>query len=178
MKKPNLKVLIPAEKIEKRIKELALEIADCYRGEEITLIGIIKGALPFFMKLTSYLDLPQKWDFMALSSYGNTTKSSGVLKINMDLGNSIAGKHVLIVEDIIDTGLTMEYLLKSLKTRKPASIKICSLLFKKGNLRKKIKIDFTGFEIPTEFVVGFGLDCAERYRELPDICCIPNKEKK
>lgn len=164
-----IKVLLKEEEIDKRIKEMASEIERQYEGKELILVGIIKGALPFFLKLARQLKLPQTWDFMALSSYGNKTETSGVVKINMDLASSITGKHILIIEDIIDTGLTMDYVIKVLKTRKPASIKICTLLLKESNLEKKIPIDYTGFKIPNKFVIGFGLDFAERYRELPYI---------
>ena len=166
---PDIKVLLSEEEIAKRIDELGREITEQYKGKELTMVGIIKGAIPFFIKLSSRIKLKQKWDFLALSSYGNRTESSGVVKINMDLGATIERRHVLIIEDIIDTGLTMDYVLNNLKTRRPASLKICTLLFKEGNLKRKINIDFVGFKIPKKFVVGFGLDYAEKYRELPYI---------
>jgi hypoxanthine phosphoribosyltransferase len=167
--KNDVKVLFTKDEIEKRIMELSAKISSDYKGKELTMIGIIKGALPFFFKLSEKVNLAQRWDFMALSSYGDRTQSTGIVKINMDLGSSIEGKEVLIIEDIIDTGLTMNYLINNLKTRKPASLKICTLLFKEGNLKQKMKIDYVGFKIPKKFVVGFGLDCAESLRELPYI---------
>jgi hypoxanthine phosphoribosyltransferase len=164
-----IKTLFSEKQIEERIAVLGREITESYRGKEITLIGVIKGALPFFIRLSPHIKLKQKWDFMALSSYGDGMKSSGIVKVNMDLAESISGQNILIIEDIIDSGATMEYLLKYLQNRRPASIKICTLLLKKESLKKGINIDYVGFSIPNKFVVGFGLDLAQRHRELPYI---------
>ncbi len=165
----DFKVLFSKEDIDKRIIELGRKITASYQGKEITIIGVIKGALPFFIRLAPHIKLKQKWDFMALSSYGERQESSGIVKVNMDLDASIKNRHVLIIEDIIDSGATMEFLLKYLNNRQPSSIKICTLLLKKDNFKRKIKIDFKGFEVPNKFVVGFGLDHAQHHRELPYI---------
>lgn len=164
-----IEVLITEKELSKRIDELASEISGRYKGKEIILIGVIKGALPFFVRLASKIKLPQKWDFMALSSYGDRKESSGVVKVNMDLAQPIKNSHILIIEDIIDSGLSMQYLLKMLKSRNPASIGICTLLLKEENLKADLDIDYVGFKIPNRFVVGFGLDHAQKLRELPYI---------
>jgi hypoxanthine phosphoribosyltransferase len=163
------RVLFSAEKIRERITEMGKEITRDYKGKELVVVGILKGSFMFMADLVRAVDLPLHVDFLGLSSYGDDTKTSGVVKITSDLSKPIDHMHVLIVEDIIDTGLTMQYLLDNLKTRNPASVKICSLLEKPENARTKIDIAYKGFVIPNEFVVGFGLDYAGLYRNLPYI---------
>ena len=161
--------LISEERIRARIRELGAEITERYRGEELVLVGVLKGCLLFLADLARTIDLPLSIDFLGLSSYGGGLESSGVVRITNDLSRPIEGKHVLVVEDIVDTGLTMQYLLDNLNTRAPASVGVCSLLFKPENNRIPIRIDFLGFEIPNKFVVGYGLDHDEKYRNLPYI---------
>lgn len=163
------KVLIAENKIKERIADLATEIAFDYRGKEVTAISVLKGSFIFFADLIRQIDLPMTCEFMGLSSYGNKTTSSGEVKVTLDLTEPIQGKHIIIIEDIVDTGLTMQYLINALKTRKPASLKICSLLVKPETLKCDIEIDYVGFKLGKEFVVGYGLDYANRYRQLPYI---------
>jgi hypoxanthine phosphoribosyltransferase len=161
------RVLFSKEKIAARIQELGAEITRDYKGKDLIVVGILKGSFIFMADLVRAIDLPMQVDFLGLSSYGDETKTSGVVKITNDLSKPIDHKHVLIVEDIIDTGLTMQYLLDFLKTRSPSSVKICSLLEKPENAKTKIDIAYKGFVIPNEFVVGFGLDYAGLYRNIP-----------
>lgn len=163
------KVLIPESKIKSRIHELATEIAFDHRGKEITVICVLKGSFIFFADLIRQLDLPVSCEFMGVSSYGNKTTSSGEVKLTLDMTEPLNGKHVVIVEDIVDTGLTMQYLISNLKARKPASLKVCSLLVKPECLKADIEIDYVGFKLANEFVVGYGLDYAGRFRQLPYI---------
>lgn len=165
----DMDVLISKEQIAARVAELGAQIAQDYAGKELVLVGVLKGAFVFVSDLARAIDLPLTIDFVALSSYGEATESSGVVKITSDLSKPIEGKHVLVVEDIIDTGLTMRYLLDNLATRHPATIRICSMLHKPARARTKIPIDYLGFTIEDKFVVGYGLDAAERYRNLPFI---------
>ena len=165
----DMDVLISQQQIAARVAELGAQIARDYAGKELVLVGVLKGAFVFVSDLSRAIDLPLTIDFVALSSYGEATESSGVVKITSDLSRPIEGKHVLVVEDIIDTGLTMRYLLDNLATRHPASIKICGLLHKPARARTKIPIDYLGFPIEDKFVVGYGLDAAERYRNVPFI---------
>ena len=163
-----LEVVLTEEQIKKKVEELALRISDDYKGEELVLVSILKGAVVFLADLVRYIKVPHTIDFMAVSSYKNT-KSSGIVRLIMDLRDSPENKNILIVEDIIDTGLTMNYICENLKTRKLKSLKICSLLFKpaKKHVNSSIKIDYLGFEIPDKFVVGYGMDYNEFYRNLP-----------
>ena len=162
-------VVVAADQINSRILELAKEIDADYEGREPVLVGILKGAVMFMSDLARALERPSTMEFMAVSSYGSGTQSSGVVRILKDLDTDIAGKDVLIVEDIIDSGLTLSWLLKNLKARNPASISIVTLLRKPDAVKVPIDVTYVGFDIPSEFVVGYGLDYAERYRDLPYI---------
>ena len=166
--KENIEVLYSREQIAERVKELGAEITKAYAGtNELVLVGILKGSVIFFSDLIREIDLTVRCEFMGISSYGTETKSSGVVKITSDLTTAIEGKDVLIVEDIVDTGLSMNYLRENFATRKPNSVKICSLLDKPSNRKIPIDVDFIGFEIPNLFVIGYGLDLAGHYRNLP-----------
>jgi hypoxanthine phosphoribosyltransferase len=162
-------VLLTKEEIEQKVAELGKILSAEYAGKRPLLVCVLKGALIFVADLARAMDIPLEVDFMAVSSYGVSTKSSGVVRILKDLETGIEGRHVLIVEDIIDTGLTLNYLIENLKSRKPASIKICTLLDKPTRRRVQLKPDFCGFEIPDKFVIGYGLDFSEIYRNLPYI---------
>jgi len=164
-----VEVLYTQQQIAARVRELAAEIERDHRGKELVLVGVLKGAYVFVSDLSRQIDLPLSVDFIGLSSYGEETESSGVVKITSDLTRPIEGKHVLIVEDIVDTGLTMRYLLDNLSTRRPASVKICALLQKPSRLRTRIPIQYLGFTVPDLFLVGYGLDAGEKYRNLPFI---------
>lgn len=165
-------ILIDEESLQLKIKELGEQITKDYQGKELLVICILKGAVMFVSDLIKRIDLPLEIDFMAISSYGNSTKSSGVVRIIKDLNEEINGKHILIVEDIIDSGLTLSYLIDNLKSREPASVAICTLLDKPDNRKTDIDIVYTGFVVPDEFVVGYGLDYAEKYRNLPFIAVL------
>jgi len=166
--------LYSAEQIARRVAELGAQIARDYQGKELVLLGVLKGSYIFCADLTRAIDLPLSVDFIGLSSYGEATESSGVVKITSDVTRPIEGKHVLIVEDIVDTGLTMRYLLDNLATRRPASVKLCTLLHKAARARTRIPIDYLGFQIEDRFVVGYGLDANDRYRNVPFIGVIRN----
>ena len=165
----DLEVLIPSEQLAQRVRDLGRKIERDYEGKDLVLLGVLKGSYIFISDLARSIDLPLAVDFIGLSSYGEATESSGVVKITSDLSKPIEGKHVLVVEDIVDTGLTMRYLLDNLATRHPASVKLCTLLHKPARARTKIPIDYLGFEIEDRFVVGYGLDAAEKYRNVPFI---------
>ncbi|MCL5257159.1 MAG: hypoxanthine phosphoribosyltransferase [Chloroflexi bacterium] len=160
------RVLISEEEIQQKIKELAVLITEDHRGKDLLLVGVLRGALVFMVDLARAIELPLSMDFMAVSSYGASTESSGVVRITKDLEMSIEGKHVLIVEDIIDSGLTLAYILEGLKARNPASLRVCALLDKEDRRKVALPVDYTGFVIPDEFVVGYGLDYRQRYRNL------------
>ena len=162
-------VVYTEDEIDKRIAELGAQITRDYKGKEITMICILKGAASFACELAKRIDLPMEIEYMRCSSYGNETESSGVVKIDLDLDHPIRGKHILVVEDIIDTGRTMSYLLDILKDRGPADVKLCSLLDKPDRRVVDVTIDYTGFVIPDEFIAGYGLDYAQKYRNLPYI---------
>ncbi len=162
-------VLLSTEDLAKRIKEIGAEITADYAGKEILMIGVLRGAVVFMADLARAIEVPVAIDFMAVSSYGSGTNSSGVVRILKDLDEDVAGKHVLVVEDIIDSGLTLNYLLENLKSRKPASVKLCTLLNKPERRKVQVAIDYNGFDVPDYFVVGYGLDYAEKYRNLPFI---------
>lgn len=164
-----LKVLISEEELKKRIKELGETITKDYEGKEIHLICVLKGAVMFMVDLSKEIHIPLTMDFMAVSSYGNETSSSGVVKIVKDLDENIEGKDVLIVEDIIDSGRTLSYLVQILKDRSPNSIKICTLLDKPERRMAKVNVDYVGFSVPDYFVLGYGLDYMQKYRNLPYI---------
>ena len=166
----NVRVLLKEEEVEKRIAEVAAMINRDYEGKEVHLIYILKGGVFFTCELAKRLTVPVSMDFMSVSSYGSGTESSGVVRIVKDLDESITGKNVLIVEDIIDSGRTLAYLIEILKQRNPESIHLCTLLDKpERRVKKQVKVDYTCFEIPDEFVVGFGLDYDQKYRNLPYI---------
>jgi len=165
-------VLIDPERLKARIAELGAEITRDYQGGNPLLIGVLKGSVFFMADLARAIDLPLEMDFMAVSSYGNATESSGVVRMLKDLDAPIAGRDVIIVEDIIDSGRTLAYLVELLQQRGPASIEICALLTKPERAEVEIGSRYVGFEIPNRFVVGYGLDYAERYRNLEYICCM------
>jgi hypoxanthine phosphoribosyltransferase len=160
--------LISARDIARRVAELGRQITEEYRehGDELVLIGVLKGSAIFLADLCRQIALPLSIDFIGIASYGDETVSTGVVQITADLTRPIEKKHVIVVEDIIDTGLTMHYLLDNLSTRKPASVKLCSLLHKPERAVREVQIDYLGFTIPNKFVVGYGLDVAQRYRNL------------
>src|SRR5438445_4166589 len=164
-----LEVLFTQQQIAARVAELGAQIERDHRGKDLVLVGVLKGAFVFVSDLARQIDLPLSVDFIGLSSYGEETESSGVVKITSDLSRPIEGKHVLIVEDIVDTGLTMRYLLDNLSTRRPASVKICALLQKPSRLRTRIPIQYLGFTVPDLFVEGYGLDPGGKFRTLPFI---------
>lgn len=170
-----LEVLLSKEAIDRKITELAATINRDYEGKEILLICVLKGAVMFLSDLMRSLQIPVEIDFMAVSTYGASTKSSGVVKILKDLDCSIEGCHCLIVEDIVDTGLTLNYLKENLLSRHPASLKIITLLDKPERRKVSIQPDYCGFKIPDKFVVGYGLDFNGKYRYLPDICVLSDK---
>ena len=165
-----IRVLLDEEKVDRRIREVAAQINRDYEGKQVHLICILKGGVFFTCELAKHLTVPVSMDFMSVSSYGGGTESSGVVRIVKDLDESIAGKHVLIVEDIIDSGRTLAYLIEILKQRNPESIRLCTLLDKpERRIKKQVKVDYTCFTIPDEFVVGFGLDYDQKYRNFPYI---------
>lgn len=172
-----INVMFTEEQINNRIKELGAQISKEYEGKEVTLICILKGAAVFACELAKRITVPVQMEFMRVSSYGNETVSSGVVKIIQDLDEPIRGKNVIVVEDIIDTGRTMHYLLEILQHRGPETLKLCTLLDKPDRRVTEVKMDYNGFVIPDEFIVGYGLDYAERYRNLPYIgVVIPDGE--
>jgi hypoxanthine phosphoribosyltransferase len=162
-------ILLPAERIGRRVAELGSEITRDYAGQSLTMVCVLKGSFVFAADLARTVDLPMKIDFLGVRSYGTGTETSGVVQIMQDLSHPIAGDNVLLVEDIIDTGLTLAHLTDLLQTRGPKSIRVCALLHKPARSRAAVKIDYLGFEIEDRFVVGYGLDWAERYRNLPYI---------
>lgn len=163
------KIVLTQEEIGKRVRAMGEEISRDYQGKEILCVGILKGAMVFLADLVRRLTVPAQFDFMAVSSYGASTKSSGVVRILKDLDCGIEGRHVLIVEDIVDTGLTLNYLVENLKSRGPASLKVCAFLDKPSRRLAPVDIHYNGLTIPDEFVVGYGLDYNESYRNLPYI---------
>ena len=164
-----IKVLISEEEVDARIRELGEKISKEYEGKQIHLICVLKGGVFFMCELAKRITVPVSMDFMCVGSYGDGTKSSGVVRLAKDLDESIENKEVLIVEDIIDSGNTLYYLMDVLRQRKPASLRLCTLLDKPDRRVKVVHVDWTGFEIPDEFVVGYGLDYAQKYRNLPYI---------
>lgn len=161
--------LIPDREIQSKIAELAKRISDDYRGKDLLVVGILKGAVLFMADLVRALDIPIRIDFMAVSSYGSSTESSGIVRILKDLDQGIEGKHVLIVEDIIDSGLTLKYLVENLEARQAASVQVCTLLDKPDRRKAHVDVKYNGFKVPDEFLVGFGLDYNEKYRHLPEV---------
>lgn len=165
-------ILIPTEALQQRIQELGRAISRDYEGREPLLVGILTGSFVFLADLLRAITIPCAVDFMATASYGQGTESSGIVRILKDLDQSIEGRHVVVVDDIIDTGYTMDYLLELLRARYPASLAVCALLDKVPRRRREVRIDYRGFEIPDRFVVGYGLDYAGRYRNVPFICVL------
>lgn len=175
MKNDVKEILFNEEEIAKKVKELAKKITEDYRGKDLTVIGILKGSNIFMGDLIRKIDIPLQIDFMVVSSYGQSTESSGIVRVIKDLDYSIEGKNILIVEDIIDTGLTLAYLKEILLKRKPQSVKICSLLDKPARRRVDLEVDYIGFETPDEFIVGYGIDYSEKYRNLPYIAALKDE---
>ena len=167
--KETTRILIPEDKIDERIAQLGEQISKDYEGKQVHLIGILKGSIFFICELAKHITVPVTMDFMSVSSYGAGTKSSGVVKLIKDLDEPIEGKEVLVVEDIIDSGHTLSYLLNNLSSRNPASIRLCTLLDKPERREVDVEVDYQGFRIPDEFVIGYGLDYDQRYRNLPFI---------
>ena len=165
-------ILIDEDVLQRRIGELGEEVSADYRGRDLLLLGVLKGAVFFMSDLMRRLTIPCEIDFMAISSYGASTDSSGVVRILKDLDINIEGRHVLVVEDIIDSGLTLSYLMRMLESREPESLEICALLTKPERREIDVDVRYTGFEIPNRFVIGYGLDFAERYRNLPYVAVL------
>ncbi len=168
----NMKVLVSKEQIAEKTKELGRRISQDYEGEEIVLIGVLKGGFVFLGDLAREITTDVLVDFIMVSSYGNSTKSSGVVKIIKDIDIDIKDRNVIIVEDLIDTGLTLRYLKELFKSKGPKSVKVCTALDKPSRRKVDIEIEYEGIIIPDEFIVGYGLDYAEKYRNLPDVCVI------
>lgn len=171
-----IKVMIPEEEVDAKIRELAEKISKDYEGKQVHLVCILKGSVFFTCELAKRITVPVSMDFMSVSSYGDGTTSSGVVKIAKDLDESLEGKDVLVVEDIIDSGRTLSYLLEILKKRNPNSMKLCTLLDKPERRVMDVNVDYVGFNIPDEFVVGYGLDYAQKYRNLPYIGVVEGVE--
>jgi len=165
-------ILVQPDDLSRRVRELGRRISDDYAGRELLLVGVLKGAVFFLSDLMRHIDVPCEVDFMAVASYGSSTDSSGVVRILKDLDAPIENRHVLIVEDIVDSGLTLQYLLRNLGARDPATIEVCALLTKPERRKVEIEPRYVGFEIANRFVVGYGLDHAERYRNLPYVAAL------
>jgi hypoxanthine phosphoribosyltransferase len=165
-------ILVPEGELTRRVRELAGEVSRDYAGKDLLLIGVLKGAVFFLSDLMRHLDIPVEVDFMAVASYGSATKSSGVVRILKDLDAAIEGRDVLIIEDIVDSGLTLQYLLRNLAGRHPASLEVCALLVKPERQKVDLETRYVGFEIPDRFAIGYGLDHAERYRNLPYVAAL------
>src|ERR1700757_2618506 len=182
---PQLKVLIPREDISKRVRELGAQITQEFSGESVILVGVLKGAAIFLADLARHVNLDATFDFIGVSSYGNRPSptqelksgwdSTGEVKLTKDVDQTMKDKNIILVEDILDTGLTMTYLKKMLTARQPRSLKVAALLDKPSRRKLPLEGDYVGFKIPDEFVVGYGLDYAEKYRNLPDICVVPRE---
>ncbi len=166
------RVLVTKDQIQAKLRELGEQITDDYRGRDVLLVAVLKGAFMLLADLARYIRLPVEFDFMAVASYGVATKTSGVVRILKDLDRDIEGRDVLLVEDIVDSGLTLNYLLKNLRGRRPASLQVCAFLQKHGIQRVPLDLRYVGFEIPPDFVVGYGLDYAEKFRNLPYIATL------
>jgi hypoxanthine phosphoribosyltransferase len=169
---PKGEILVQADALQRRVKELAAEITADYEDRDLLLICVLKGAVFFLSDLMRHIEVPCEVDFMAVASYGDATESSGVVRILKDLDAPIEGRDVLIVEDIVDSGLTLEYLMRNLKARGPASIEVCALLTKPERRKADVPAKYIGFEISNRFVIGYGLDHAERYRNLPYVAAL------
>jgi hypoxanthine phosphoribosyltransferase len=165
-------ILVQADELQHRIKEMAAEVSRDYAGRDLLLIGVLKGAVFFLSDLMRHLDIPCEVDFMAVASYGSSTDSSGVVRILKDLDVPLEGRNVLIVEDIVDSGLTLQYLMRTLEARGPASLEVCALLTKPERRKVEMPARYVGFEIPDKFAIGYGLDYVERYRNLPYVATL------
>jgi hypoxanthine phosphoribosyltransferase len=168
-------VLIDKETLSARVAELGAEVSGDYQGRDLLLIGVLKGAVFFMADLMRHITVPCEVDFMAISSYGDSTDTSGIVRILKDLDINIEGRDVLVVEDIIDSGLTLSYLMRNLESREPASLEICALMTKPSRRQIDVPVRYIGFEIPDRFVVGYGLDLAERYRNLPYVAVLSSE---
>jgi hypoxanthine phosphoribosyltransferase len=160
-------VLLTEEQVQGKVRDLAAQISKDYASRDVLLVGVLKGAFILMADLCRALTVAHEMDFVAAASYGSATKTSGVVRLRKDLDREISGRHVLLVEDIVDTGLTLEYLVQTLRPRRPASLEVCALLTKPDQLRTDLELRYKGFDIPSVYVVGYGLDYAERYRSLP-----------
>jgi hypoxanthine phosphoribosyltransferase len=165
-------ILVTADQLQRRVRELGEEISRDYAGRDLLMVGVLKGAVFFLSDLMRHIDAPCEVDFMAVASYGSATDSSGVVRILKDLDRPIEGREVLIVEDIVDSGLTLQYLLRSLGARNPATLEVCALLTKPERRKVELPTRYVGFEIPNRFAIGYGLDHAERFRNLPYIAAL------
>jgi hypoxanthine phosphoribosyltransferase len=170
-------ILVQEDELQARVRELGEQISADYAGRDLLLVGVLKGAVFFLSDLMRHIEVPCEVDFMAVSSYGSSTDSSGVVRILKDLDASIEGRDVLIVEDIVDSGLTLSYLLRTLKARDPASLEVCALLTKPERRKVDLPIKYVGFEIPNRFAIGYGLDHAERFRNLPFVAVLQEERK-
>ena len=165
-------LVVSEEELRARVTELGHQIAADYTSEPPLLVGVLKGAFVFMSDLSRAIDLPVEFDFMAVASYGSSTRTSGVVRIVKDLDLDLSGRHVLLVEDIVDSGLTLSYLRRNLLARRPASLAVCSLFVREGESADDLNLTYVGFRVPSDFVVGYGLDLDERYRNLPFVCCV------
>ena len=170
-------ILVQQDELAERVRQLGEEISQDYEGRDLFLVGVLKGAVFFLSDLMRHMRVPCEVDFMAVASYGSSTDSSGIVRILKDLDAPIQGREVLIVEDIVDSGLTLSYLLRTLRARNPASLEVCALLTKPERRKVELPIRYVGFEIPNQFVVGYGLDHAERYRNLPFVAVLQETKK-
>jgi hypoxanthine phosphoribosyltransferase len=170
-------ILVQRDELAHRVRELAAEVSRDYQGRDLFLVGVLKGAVFFLSDLMRHLEVPCEVDFMAVSSYGSSTDSSGIVRILKDLDAPIEGREVLIVEDIVDSGLTLSYLLRTLHARNPASLEVCALLTKPERRKVELPIKYVGFEIPNRFAIGYGLDHAERFRNLPYVAVLREDRK-
>jgi hypoxanthine phosphoribosyltransferase len=170
-------VLVQPDELARRVRELGEEVSADYEGRDLFLVGVLKGAVFFLSDLMRHMSVPCEIDFMAVSSYGSSTDSSGIVRILKDLDAPIQGRNVLIVEDIVDSGLTLSYLLRTLRAREPASLDVCALLTKPERRKVELPIRYVGFEIPNRFVIGYGLDHLERFRNLPFVAFLQETEK-
>jgi hypoxanthine phosphoribosyltransferase len=169
---PRLRPFITRDQLRERVEALGRGITEDYAGTELVLVCVLKGSFVFCADIARAIDLPLRIEFLGVRSYGDATVSSGVVEITQDLSRAIEGEHVLVVEDIVDTGLTSAFLLEHLRARRPASVKLCALLHKPNRSRRAVPIDYLGFSIEDEFVVGYGLDQGQQYRNLPDLCIL------
>lgn len=176
--KEEINVLIEEEQLISKIQEIAEQISQDHEDKEIYLVCILKGSVYFTCELSKYIKVPVKLGFLSVSSYGDGLTSSGAVSLNGDLDFDVKGKHIIVVEDIVDTGRTLAYLLHMLAKRKPESLRLCTLLDKPGSRKTEVKVDYVGFEVPDKFVVGFGMDYAQKYRNLPYIGELVFKEGK